>query len=108
MRTIKIENCNSIESAEIQIAEGVLNIKYGPNGLGKSTIARSIISSVANDGSLQGLKPFKYRGVPGEHDPSVQGVEDIGSVLVFDMGRIYKDVREAQQNKEKADLTASE
>ncbi|EKO3571493.1 AAA family ATPase [Vibrio metschnikovii] len=84
MRTIKIENCNSIESAEIQIAEGVLNIKYGPNGLGKSTIARSIISSVANDGSLQGLKPFKYRGVPGEHDPSVQGVEDIGSVLVFD------------------------
>lgn len=84
MRIIKIENCNSIENAEIKIVEGVLNIKYGPNGLGKSTIARSIISSVDNDGSLHSLKPFKYRGNPGEHEPSVEGVDDISNVLVFD------------------------
>jgi len=32
---IKIENCNSIEKAEITISQGALNIKYGPNGLGK-------------------------------------------------------------------------
>lgn len=82
--TIAIENCNSIEKAEITISEGALNIKYGPNGLGKSTIARAIIASVANDGSLQNLKPFKYRGVAGQHEAVVRGAENIGSVLVFD------------------------
>lgn len=35
---ITIENCNSIDKAKIEIKRGVLNIKYGPNGLGKSTI----------------------------------------------------------------------
>lgn len=84
MYTIKIENCNSIENAEINISKGALNIKYGPNGLGKSTIARAIASSVSKDGSLHNLKPFKYRALAGRHEPSVYGAEDIGSVLVFD------------------------
>jgi predicted ATP-binding protein involved in virulence len=81
---IKIENCNSIEKAEITISEGALNIKYGPNGLGKSTIARAIVASVANNGTLQNLKPFKYRSLAGQHEPIVSGTENIGSVLVFD------------------------
>jgi len=82
--TIKIESCNSIEEATVTISEGTLNIKYGPNGLGKSTIARAIIASVANDSSLQNLKPFKYRNIVGQHEPAVYGTENIGSVLVFD------------------------
>lgn len=81
---IEIENCNSIAKATIKISEGALNIKHGPNGLGKSTIARAIMASVANDGSLQNLKPFKYRNIEGQHDPIVRGTENIGSVLVFD------------------------
>lgn len=81
---IEIECCNSIEKAEITIVKGALNIKYGPNGLGKSTIARAIVAAVTNDGSLENLKPFKYRAFPGQHDPVVRGVENIGSVLVFD------------------------
>ncbi|MCA8320498.1 AAA family ATPase [Burkholderia cepacia] len=81
---VEIENCNSIEKAAITISEGALNIKYGPNGLGKSTIARAIVASVANNGSLQNLKPFKYRSMAGQHEPVVRGVENIGSVLVFD------------------------
>ena len=52
---IEIENCNSIEKATITISEGALNIKYGPNGLGKSTIARAIVAAVANNQSLQKL-----------------------------------------------------
>ncbi len=81
---IKIENCNSIERAEITIKKGKLNIKYGPNGLGKSTIARAIFASVINDGSLQNLKPFKYRSSPEQHEPTVSGAENIGTVLTFD------------------------
>lgn len=82
--TVNIKNCNSIEKAEISITKGTLNIKYGPNGLGKSSIARAILSAVANDGSMQKLKPFKYRGTDGQGDPSVTGVDSIKSVLVFD------------------------
>lgn len=82
--TVKIKNCNSIESAQISITKGTLNIKYGPNGLGKSSIAKAILAAVADDGTTQRLKPFKYRAFEGRHDPSVTGVEDIKSVLVFD------------------------
>lgn len=82
--SIEIRNCNSIESANISIAKGALNIKYGPNGLGKSTISKAIQASVMADGSLQKLKPFKYRALEGQNDPSVKGTQDISSVLVFD------------------------
>ena len=81
--TIKIRFCNNIETADVTIFERALNIKYGPNGLGKSTIASAIVASVANDGSLQKLKPFKYRSVADQHDPVVLGTENIGSVAVF-------------------------
>jgi ABC-type Mn2+/Zn2+ transport system ATPase subunit len=82
--TISIENCNSIEKADIKISEGVLNIKYGPNGVGKSTIARAIVASVANNGSLQNLKPFKHRAIASQQEPVVHGTENIRSFLVFD------------------------
>jgi Fe-S cluster assembly ATPase SufC len=59
---VKIENCNSIDCADIIIKKGGLNIKYGPNGLGKSSIARAIVSQARNDGTLQELVPFKCRG----------------------------------------------
>lgn len=39
--TIKISNCNNIESGEIPIAQDKLNILYGRNGTGKSTLAKA-------------------------------------------------------------------
>ncbi len=38
---ICIKDCNSIAEAQITLRRGALNIKYGPNGIGKSTIARA-------------------------------------------------------------------
>jgi energy-coupling factor transporter ATP-binding protein EcfA2 len=81
---IKIENCNSIDCATILIKKGGLNIKYGPNGLGKSSIARAIVSQARNDGTLQDLEPFKCRGKVGSGQPKVSGIEEITSALVFD------------------------
>lgn len=81
--SITIKNCNSIESATVSLQTGSLNIKYGPNGLGKSTIAKSLASSVKADGSLAALKPFKYRGQPG-NEPEVHGAGILKSTLVFD------------------------
>lgn len=41
---IKIMNCNCIKEAEIEIEEYALNIKYGANGTGKSTISKAIFA----------------------------------------------------------------
>jgi hypothetical protein len=81
---IRLRDCNSIEVADISVYKNRLNIKYGPNGLGKSSIAKAILATVLNDGSIQSLKPFKYRSLPGQHEPFVEGVEDVRSVLMFD------------------------
>ena len=81
---LSIENCNSIERAEISITPKCLNIKYGPNGLGKSTIAKALLSKALDDGSLTGLLPFKYRSNPDGHQPSVTGAESLAPVLIFD------------------------
>lgn len=81
---ITISNCNSIDEAKIRITKGVLNIKYGPNGLGKSTIAKSISSHVSGDGTLADLLPFKLRKVKTDTGPLVSGTGDLQSVLIFD------------------------
>ena len=81
---VTIKNCNSIDSAEIYIRKGCLNIKYGPNGIGKSTIAKAIVSQARDDGTLAELLPFKSRGKVGAAPPKVDGVQDLKSALVFD------------------------
>lgn len=81
---ITVENCTSFEKAEIVVDPGSLNIKYGSNGLGKSSIARAIEASARGDGSLERLKPFKHRGADGSPSPTVTGAEQINSVLLFD------------------------
>lgn len=83
--TVKIEHCNSIDSAEIAISLGNLNIKYGPNGIGKSTIAKAIIGAIRADGSLSELVQFKNRhAAGGAKAPSISGVSNLSSALVFD------------------------
>ena len=39
---IEVMHCNCIEHAVISIKQGTLNIKYGSNGIGKSTISKAI------------------------------------------------------------------
>lgn len=81
---ITISNCNSIDEAYIQITKGILNIKYGPNGLGKSTIAKAISAHVNDDGTLADLLPFKLRKAKTEMVPLVTGTGDLQSALIFD------------------------
>ncbi len=81
---ITIKNCNSINSADINIVKGSLNIKYGPNGLGKSTIAKAIVGQVRDDGTLDTLIPFKNQGQASAENPQVHGVNGLSSALVFD------------------------
>lgn len=81
---ISIAHCNTIERADISITKGCLNIKYGPNGIGKSTIAKAILAACNKDGTLNNLLPFKHRGAGSTVSPEVSGIDGIESVLVFD------------------------
>lgn len=81
---ISISNCNNIDSANIHIEVGRLNIKYAINGTGKSTIAQAISLHIADE-ELTDLRPFKYLN-DGEdaHNPSVVISDTIAKVAIFD------------------------
>ena len=81
---ISIADCNSIAEAGITLRRGALNIKYGPNGIGKSTIARALVLNARGGDALYELLPFKHRRGDSGIKPSIVGAEDIKSVLVFD------------------------
>ncbi|WP_198666511.1 ATP-binding protein [Marinomonas shanghaiensis] len=80
---ITIENCNSIDTTAITLTDKKLNIKFAPNGTGKSTIAKAVTLH-AQDGSLDGLMPFKLRkNNPNNKAPSVTSDTVINSVMCF-------------------------
>lgn len=86
--SITIKNCNNIDNADIDIELNKLNIKYGINGTGKSTIVRAIELAIDKKANLNELLPFKYRStsdkekVP-EKVPYVEGVDNLSSVKIF-------------------------
>ena len=81
---ITITDCNSITEAQITLRRGSLNIKYGPNGIGKSTIARALVLNAQGEDALRELLPFKYRQGDSAKAPAVVGGDEIKKVLVFD------------------------
>src|SRR5690606_18670274 len=81
---ITINDSNSIAEARITLRRDSLNIKYGPNGIGKSTIARALVLNAEGGGALHDLLPFKYRQGYDGKEPIVVGADGIRRVLVFD------------------------
>jgi energy-coupling factor transporter ATP-binding protein EcfA2 len=82
---IQISNCKNIDSAEIDIIEDKLNIKYAMNGTGKSTIAKSVQHFVSGAADAAELTPFKHRDKPAGTDnaPAMTGQEKVTSVALF-------------------------
>ncbi|EKO3698104.1 AAA family ATPase, partial [Vibrio metschnikovii] len=80
---IDIANCNNIDIASLEIEKGKLNIKFAPNGTGKSTIAKALISNNDED-KLSELMPFKLRtDNPDELKPQVTVTEELNTVMCF-------------------------
>lgn len=71
---INIKNCNNIKDANITVEKGSLNIKYGMNGTGKSTIAKAI----ENKEQLAELKTFG-----SDLEPEISISENISKVEIF-------------------------
>lgn len=78
---IVVKNCNNIVEGRIDIAPRKLNIKYGINGTGKSSISDAIYYGIKGE-SLEKLKPF------GSGDNIVSTVEGIDT---FSTIKIYND-----------------
>lgn len=82
---IKIINCNNIKNGIINIEKNKLNIKFGINGTGKSTIAKAIQYKIVNKEKLKDLLPFSLRNKnPTNLKPEVEIDEEIKSVSIFD------------------------
>ena len=81
---IEIKDCNNFDQANITLELECLNIKYGPNGIGKSSIAQAIIKNNPDDPlSLFDLQPFKYSGRI-DRITSITGADSINTALLFD------------------------
>jgi len=81
---ILLVNCNNIDSASISIAENKLNIKFAPNGTGKSTIARAIVLATTGNPNLKDLIPFKLKKEnPENKEPEITGLDNIDHVMCF-------------------------
>lgn len=78
-----IKNCNNIDEGTIRIVNGKLNIRFGINGTGKSTIAKAVKYSLESPELLAELKPFKLRNTATETMPTVVPSDDVSSVLIF-------------------------
>lgn len=94
---IVIKNCNSIADARVSLRPSSLNIKYGPNGIGKSTIARALVLRTEGDDALNELLPFKCRHGGDHARPSVTGADDMERVLVFDEAYVAQFVFQADE-----------
>jgi len=77
MYKIRIENCNNIDLANIELKENSLNIRYAMNGTGKSTIGKAI-QLLAEHNDLTQLKTFG-----SDKEPNVEIPENINNVLLF-------------------------
>lgn len=81
---IEIKNCNNIDSASISIAENKLNIKFAPNGTGKSTISKAIVLGTSDSSDLGELMPFKLRKEnPDKKQPEVKGAGALKNIMCF-------------------------
>ena len=81
---IEIKNCNNIDSGNIIIFEAKLNIKFGVNGTGKSTIAKALKYRIDSPEKLKELTPFKVKNESNSKTkPDLVIPENIKSVMIF-------------------------
>jgi len=84
MYDVTLRHCKNFDTATFRVVPKKLNIKYAPNGTGKSSIADGIQCAIGGDRDLiESIKPFKDRG-PGTSAPfESDGLDEYKSVEIF-------------------------
>lgn len=73
--TIKIRNCNCISDADIYLEGNALNIKYGSNGTGKSTVCKAVFAKANGSAEkMNELRPYGIEENDEEHQPDVSNI----------------------------------
>lgn len=81
---IEISNCRNLKKAAIELTEGALNVKYAPNGTGKSSLALGIEYAVDGDDALRDrVVPFDNRGMQDAPSFSAAGLENFSETIAF-------------------------
>lgn len=81
---IELKNCNCILDANIYLEENSLNIKYGSNGTGKSTVCKAIFAKAnGSTEKMNELRPYGIGESDDEHQPDVSNIP-YSNVKVFD------------------------
>lgn len=83
---VHVENCNNIKTADLTVEEQKMNIFFGRNGSGKSTIARAI-SLVSQGEKLDMLRPYGIK--TPENQPNVTGIGE-NTIMVFNEDYVKK------------------
>ena len=92
MINLVIENCNCISHADISIEPNCLNIKYGMNGTGKTTIGKAILLKAQDEQRLTStLLPY---GVNVEEQDKLPKVSNLSfqKIKVFNDGYVSQKV----------------
>ena len=78
---IEIKDCNNIKNGIISFNEGRLNIKYGSNGIGKSTISKAINAFLNDDKNIiEELRPYDN----DNSIPYLSGIDNVKSISIYD------------------------
>jgi len=91
---IDLKNCNNIVSGQVDLEEGLLNIRYAVNGTGKSTIGKAIALASEN-ADLSSLQTFGHSENPEVSlSPALKRVllfnEDFVNNIVFQESEVIK------------------
>ena len=81
---VTIKNCHNINTATVTLSEKKLNIKFAPNGTGKSTIAKALTLKASKNGDLNELTPFKLKtSNPNNKKPEINIPTGLETVMCF-------------------------
>lgn len=78
---INLENVGCIEEASISLNKNCVNIKYGNNGIGKTTIIKALKAKIGDDPTTETIiRPLSNQDI----EPKIEISEALEEIVVFD------------------------
>ena len=75
---INFENCANISFGTIEIEPNIINLKFGHNGIGKTTILKSLEATISNPARKSELIPYNTN-----LNPKIEGTDNYKNTIIF-------------------------